>query len=286
MENRKQNLNLLLAFAITTYPTFYAVNIFVECVGYYFSNLPTFIGPILIYITPLILFFFYLKNQFINKSTKIGKIIFISILSLIILLGLVFFFLRINVFIRNYKYHLINYLFPFDFILIIIVDIFFIIKIIKSLNEEREIVKHKFLFYVGAGLLFFVLILVEFFMYESSFFVHFFDTLPLKQILILLIIELCCMAPAVGLYFNFRTDTTKDTKLLRLIFSIIPLFVLLELHTMQIINPNIFVMIGKPYFELDFYSSLSLGPIFLSITNITPMICYLIRNRKMRTSEN
>ena len=54
MKNRKQNLNLLLAFVITTYPTFYAVNIFVECVGYYFSNLPTFIGPILIYITPLI----------------------------------------------------------------------------------------------------------------------------------------------------------------------------------------------------------------------------------------
>ena len=280
MENRKINISFLIFYLLTLYPTYYGINLFLISVGYYFSNILEYLGAILIYLTPFIIFCYFVKGRIINKQTRTGKITFLIIIGIIILIGIVLFFLKLDVLIRNYKYHLINIFYPFDLLLIVLGDIFFLIRIAKTINTKEEKIKHSKKFYFVIVLFAFGLIFIEFFMYESLFIFHLLDTLPLRSLIPTLIIEFACILPFVSVYLLFRKDVKKDTKKLKLVLSILSVISILALHIMQIIDPNIFALIGKPYFQMDFYASIVIAPIILTYTAIIPLIGYAVLNKK------
>lgn len=275
------------------------VNFLISFVVYDYQNLTAILGSSFIYGIAFIQYIFHIKRSKMKEFSNIGAIIYLSITSLFILLGIIFVSLNASMFASNNSigsYAYIDVLpLPYNFYVYGVIEI--LVNVLLYLYKFSNNKKIKFYYSLFTDYKYFKLNKLTFaflipllmaFMYFINDFIGSFYSIenayvnPNYVFLMFFI-----LIPTFGIiyYFYFLLKDKKNKT--NIIFSSIILFInmlfMVIYFVLDGIDSNYMILISKPLFPIDFSASLKIGPIliFAVLFFISGLCIYSIINSSL-----
>lgn len=266
LENKYfKNIFTGLFFFASCMAVFAAINMIFNIIGGAFAPLEAYSSYVIVYsLVPAYLFLFY-RNHFVRKSNNTRLWVFVIITILSKIFAIFTFSMHFKELYSNFEYHSINYLFPFDIIIVCLIefiaDIYILHKVIKMRGNVTYIKYiNKKTFWPMTIFKGFVLVLAMY--YIGAFFNGFY---AIKNITYnhgfgYLILLFMFASPAVTIC-SACSEHTKNglSKQFQLIGLILSVFSIVAFVTYKAIYPSFEVDVGKPLLEIDFYGSMLIG---------------------------
>lgn len=287
-----KNIVMGLFFFATCMAVFASFNMIFNIIGGAYTPLEEYSSYVIVYsLVPAYMFLFY-RNYFIRKSNNTWLWVFVIITILSKIFAIFMFSLHFEELFSNFKYHSINYIFPFDILIVafleFIADSYILYKVIKmkgNITYIKYIDKKSFRpMTILKG---FVLVLAMY--YIGAFFNGFYGikNITYNHGIGYAILLLMFVAPAITI-LSSCSDHVKGgvaTKF-EIVGLIASLTALIAFITYKAIYPSFEVEVGKPLLEIDFFGSMLIGTSITFAINLLVIIRFIVRAIQSKRSSN
>lgn len=285
-----KNIVTGIFFLVSCIAVFAAINMIFNIIGGAFLPLEEYSSYVIVYaLVPAYLFLFY-RNYFVRKSNNTWLWVFVIITILSKIFVIFMFSMHFEELFSNFEYHSINYLFPFDILLValleFIADTYILYKVIKmrgNITYIKYINKKTFWpFTIFKG---FVLVLAMY--YIGAFFNGFY---AIKNVTYAygfgyIILMLMFVAPLITILSACSEHQNKGlaTKM-QLLGLIVSSLTLIAFITYKSIYPSFEVEVGKPLLEIDFFGSMLIGTSITFVINLLVIIRFIYKAIQQKRS--
>lgn len=285
-----KNTILLLFFFFSCICCYFSIDMIFNIIGGAFLPLQEYLPFVITYALVVAYFFLFYKNNFVKKSKNLGLCIFVIITIASKILAISILSMHFQSALANFKYHTVNLLYPFDIIIISIIEFFVDFYIVYNVMSRRgntlyiifkDNLNIPLKFICG-----FVMVLAMF--YIGAFFNGFY---AIKNITYTYgfgyaILMLMFIAPAFTISsILISTNKKRFSSKTQLFGFTLSLFTIVSFVTYKIIYPSFEVEVGKPLLTIDFFGSMSIGTTITLIINLLITIRFivlLIKNKHQR----
>lgn len=278
-----KNIVTGLFFFASCLAVFASFNMIFNIIGDAFAPLEEYSSYVIVYsLVPAYLFLFY-RNQFVRKSNNTWLWVFVIITILSKIFAIFMFSLHFEELFSNFQYHSINYLFPFDIVIIaaleFLVDIYILRKVIKMKGNITYIKYiNKKSFWPVTILKGIVLVLAMY--YIGAFFNGFYGikNITYKHGFGYFILMMMFFVPSITICSacSMHRKNGLATKV-QVIGFILSLATLIGFITYKSIYPSFEVEVGKPLLEIDFFGSMLIGTSITFVINCLVIIRFIVR---------
>lgn len=278
-----KNIVTGIFFFVSCMAVFASFNMIFNIIGGAFAPLKAYSSYVIIYsLVPAYLFLFY-RNQFVRKSNNTWLWVFAIITILSKIFAIFMFSLHFEELYSNFQYHTINYLFPFDIIIVafleFIADIYILRKVIKMKGNIIYInYIDKKTFWPMTILKGLVLVLAMY--YIGAFFNGFYG---IKNVTYnhgfgYIILMMMFVTPAITICSACSMHQKKGlASKFQLIGFILSIVTLIAFITYKSAYPSFEVEVGKPLLEIDFYGSMLIGTTITFTINCLVIIRFIVK---------
>lgn len=254
-------------------------NFLISFVVYNYQNVTAILGSSFIYGIAFIQYIFHIKRSKMKEFSKPGAIVYLSLTTLFILLGLIFVSLNASMFAYNNSIGVYSYVdvlpLPYNFYIYAAIELLVNVLLFVYMFKNNKRIKfyyslftdYKYFKLNKLSFGFLIPILMAFMYFINDFVGSFYSIENASVNPNYVFLMFFILIPTLGMiyYFYFLLREKKDKT--NIIFSSVVLFINLLMMVIYFVldglDSDYMILISKPLFPIDFSASLKIGPILI-----------------------